>query len=114
MSLKQTIKTIAKNAKEAARGLRKVDRAKKDAALRLMSRKLLEEQGSIKQENMKDVEQARKTGLSSAMIDRLTLDEKTIKAMADSLNEVADLPDPVGEVTGMWKRPNGLLVGGCR
>ena len=114
MSLKQTIETIAKNAKEAARGLRKVDRAKKDAALRLMSRKLLEEQGSIKQENMKDVEQARKTGLSSAMIDRLTLDEKTIKAMADSLNEVADLPDPVGEVTGMWKRPNGLLVGRVR
>ncbi len=48
------------------------------------------------------------------MLDRLTLDAKTLQSMAEALGEVAALPDPVGEVTGMWKRPNGLLVGRVR
>ena len=48
------------------------------------------------------------------MLDRLMLDEARIKGMADGLREVAALPDPVGEVTGMWRRPNGLLVGRMR
>ena len=55
-----------------------------------------------------------KKGLSAAMLDRLMLDEARIRAMADGLREVAALPDPVGEVTGMWKRPNDLMVGKMR
>jgi glutamate-5-semialdehyde dehydrogenase len=71
-------------------------------------------QADIIKENEKDLTQARKAGLSAAMIDRLAMDYNVIRGMADGLREVASLPDPVGEVTGMWKRPNGLLVGRVR
>ena len=57
---------------------------------------------------------AREKGLSAAMIDRLTVKDATIEAMAQGLREVAALPDPVGKVTSMWRRPNGLLVGRMR
>ena len=65
----------------------------------------------LKQENEKDLKAARAKGLSAAIIDRLTLSDKVIDSMAGGLREVAALPDPVGEITGMWRRPNGLLVG---
>jgi len=65
-------------------------------------------------ENKKDLTAAEKKGLSKAMIDRLTLNPDRIKAMADGLREVAALPDPVGEVLRMWRRPNGMEVGRMR
>ena len=114
MSLETMIKDMAKSGKEASRELRKVSRAKKDAALQVIAGKLLEREKAIRQENEKDLALAKEQGLSSAMLDRLTLDAKTLQSMADALHEVAALPDPVGEVTGMWKRPNGLLVGRVR
>jgi glutamate-5-semialdehyde dehydrogenase len=108
------IEEIAKAAKEASRILKNVERRRKDEALTLMASRLIAQRDSIKAENDKDLTIAGEKGLSSAMIDRLTLDDKTIHAMAESLREVAALPDPVGEVTGMWKRPNGLMVGRVR
>jgi glutamate-5-semialdehyde dehydrogenase len=114
MSLEKMIKDMAKAGKEASRGLRKVSRARKDAALQLMAGKLMEREKAIRQENEKDLILAKEQGLSSAMLDRLTLDAKTLGSMAEALGEVAALPDPVGEVTGMWKRPNGLVVGRVR
>ena len=114
MSLETMIKDMAKSGKEASRELRKVSRAKKDAALQVIAGKLLEREKAIRQENEKDLALAKEQGLSSAMLDRLTLDAKTLQSMADALHEVAALPDPVGEVTGMWKRPNGLVVGRVR
>jgi glutamate-5-semialdehyde dehydrogenase len=80
----------------------------------LMATRLLERQTAIMKENEKDLSLAKEGGLSSAMIDRLTLNEEVLKEMAEGLREVATLPDPVGEVTGMWKRPNGLRVGRVR
>ena len=68
----------------------------------------------ILSENSRDVTAAREKGLSAAMIDRLTVKNATIEAMAQGLREVAALPDPVGKVTSMWRRPNGLLVGRMR
>jgi len=79
-----------------------------------MAEKLLEAREPIAAENQKDLSAARDAGLSAAMLDRLTLSEAVIGAMADGLREVAALPDPVGEVPGMWKRPNGLVVGRVR
>ncbi|MBW2143714.1 MAG: glutamate-5-semialdehyde dehydrogenase [Deltaproteobacteria bacterium] len=114
MSLPSMIEQMAKDARVAARQLRKRERGLKDAALELMAARLLERRTEIIKENQKDLSQARNSGLSDAMIDRLTLDEKVIRQMAEGLMEVAALPDPVGEVTGMWKRPNGLLVGRVR
>jgi glutamate-5-semialdehyde dehydrogenase len=114
MSLEKMIKDMAKAGKEASRELRKVSRAKKDVALLLTADKLMQREKAIRQENEKDVALAKEQGMSSAMVDRLTLDVKTLESMAEALREVAALPDPVGEVTGMWKRPNGLQVGRVR
>ncbi len=114
MSLAGMIEDMAKEAKAASRQLRRVGRAQKDSTLELLAGKLIDMQADIIKENEKDLTQARKAGLSAAMIDRLTMDYNVIRGMADGLREVAALPDPVGEVSGMWKRPNGLLVGRVR
>jgi len=114
MLIEQMITEMGQAAKEASRILRKTERAAKDAALLMMADRLLERKEDIRKENKKDLYIAKEQGLSSAMMDRLTLDDKTLKSMADGLREVAGLPDPVGEVTGMWKRPTGLTVGRVR
>ena len=114
MSIDIMIEDMAKDAKAAARLLRKIERDTKDAALRLMADRLLQRKKDIVRENKKDLALAEEKGLTSAMIDRLTLDDKTIRSMAEGLREIAVLSDPVGEVTGMWKRPNGLMVGRVR
>lgn len=114
MSLAGMIEDMAKEAKAASRQLRHAGRAQKDSALELLASKLIDMQADIIKENEKDLTQARKTGLSAAIIDRLTMDYKVIRGMADGLREVVALPDPVGEVSRMWKRPNGLLVGRVR
>jgi glutamate-5-semialdehyde dehydrogenase len=114
MSLEGMIEDMAREAKAASRQLRRVGRAQKDSTLELLADKLIDMQADIIKENENDLTQARKAGLSAAMIDRLTMDYNIIRGMADGLREVAALPDPVGEVSGMWKRPNGLLVGRVR
>jgi glutamate-5-semialdehyde dehydrogenase len=114
VSIEQQIKDMAKAGKEASRELRRVSRTKKDAALQLMAVKLMEREKAIRQENEKDLSLAKEQGMNAAMLDRLTLDAKTLQSIAEALREVASLPDPVGEVTGMWKRPNGLVVGRVR
>ncbi|MFC1883983.1 glutamate-5-semialdehyde dehydrogenase [Thermodesulfobacteriota bacterium] len=114
MSIKQMIGDIAQSAREASRIIRGVERAQKDSALELMASKLIEKRELIIEENKKDLSDAKKAGLSAAMIDRLTINEEVIKSMAGGLKDVAALPDPVGQVTGMWKRPNGLQVGRVR
>jgi len=114
MSNIEMIGAMAKDAKEASRRLRRLERAQKDHCLELMAKKLLDRQEEIIKENQKDLTGAREAGLSPAMIDRLTLNEHVIRGMADGLMEVAALSDPVGEIRGMWKRPNGLQVGRVR
>lgn len=108
------IQAMAKDAKQSARLLRVAKRAEKDAALAFMAERILSNKEEIIKINAKDITLAREKGLNPAMIDRLTLDEKTISSMIHGLQEVVALPDPVGEVTGMWKRPNGLQVGQIR
>ncbi len=114
MSLENMIKTMAGDAKAASRGLRSLERGQKDDALLRMAEKLEAHRETIATENQKDLSAAKDAGLSAAMLDRLTLNDEVIGAMADGLREVAALPDPVGAYSGMWKRPNGLLVGRVR
>ncbi|MCF8143417.1 MAG: glutamate-5-semialdehyde dehydrogenase [Deltaproteobacteria bacterium] len=114
MRLSHMMENMAREAREASRQLRRMGRRQKDDALELMATRLLEHQEEIVRENQKDLALARETGLSTAMIDRLTLDASVIADIAGGLREVAGLPDPVGEITGMWKRPNGLQVGRVR
>ena len=114
MSLENMIKTMARDAKVASRGLRSLERGRKDDALLRMAEKLIGAREIIATENQKDLSAAKDAGLSAAMLDRLTLNEAVITTMADGLREVAALPDPVGAYPGMRKRPNGLLVGRVR
>jgi glutamate-5-semialdehyde dehydrogenase len=79
-----------------------------------MAGSLRQKAGFLKKENTKDLDQAAKTGLSSAMVDRLTLSDNVIEGMARALEDIADQADPVGKITDMIRRPNGLMVGRMR
>jgi glutamate-5-semialdehyde dehydrogenase len=114
MDIKEQVIQIAKDARKASSAVANLSSAEKDEALLEMAGQLIHHADYLIEENEKDVEHARKKGLSKAMIDRLSFDEKAIRAMAQGLTEVAALPDPVGRVTSMWRRPNGLLVGRMR
>ena len=114
MGIREDVLKIAVAAKEASEGLAVLPSGVKNGALLRMAEDLLDKRGLLKKENGRDVAEARERGLSAAMIDRLTLKDGTIEAMAGGLREVAALPDPVGRVTSMWRRPNGLLVGRMR
>lgn len=98
-------------AKEASYELMNATTTQKNEALLKMAEKLLENSKEILIENKKDLDKAIEKGTSEAMLDRLKLDEKRIADMADGLRQVVALADPVGEVTSMWKRPNGLQIG---
>jgi glutamate-5-semialdehyde dehydrogenase len=105
---------IAERARRAASILANISSGKKNEALNKMSDLLVEKREYLIEQNSKDLAFARGKGLSNAMIDRLTLNKSTIEGMAKGLKEVAALPDPVGAVTSMSKRPNDLLVGKMR
>ncbi len=114
MSVRDEVVAIAKAAREASFELARLGPAVKNAALLKMAGGLIENAAFLKEENAKDLVAGEKKGLSKAMLDRLTLSDKVLSSMAEGLREVAALPDPVGEVTKMWKRPNGLMVGRMR
>ena len=114
MSIRKQVISIAQAAKQASRVLGRLSTEKKNDALLKMAEALVAQGSHLKKENAHDLELARKKGLSNALIDRLRLTDETIEAMAGGLREVASLPDPVGAVTGMWRRPNNLLVGRMR
>ncbi|MGZ3648800.1 MAG: glutamate-5-semialdehyde dehydrogenase [Syntrophales bacterium] len=114
MDIKAHVAEIARNAKKAATLLAHVSSDAKDKALLDMAEALTRHTRLLMKENAKDLEKAAQTGLSAAMTDRLVLNESTIEGIAKGLTEVACLPDPVGKVTSMWRRPNGLLVGRMR
>jgi len=114
MSIEATIKEMGSSARIASRELRSIGREKKDRVLDITARRLLERKEEIRAENERDLVQAKEKGLNPAMIDRLTLDDKALDSIIGGLRDVRSLPDPVGEVTGMWRRPNGLKVGRLR
>ena len=114
MEIKAFVLSKAREAKEGARSIAKASSRQKNAALLKMAEALKKRSKELIRENAKDIAFAKKKGLSKAMIDRLTLNEKRINEMAQGLVEVAALPDPVGEVLKMWQRPNGMTVGKMR
>ena len=114
MEIRDYIRRKAEAAKGASRKLAFASTKLKDDALLRMAEKVEEGAEGLRKENLKDLEEGRRRGLSSAMLDRLELTEERIKAMAKGLREVAALPDPVGMVERMVRRPNGLLIGKMR
>ncbi|WP_326824516.1 glutamate-5-semialdehyde dehydrogenase [Streptosporangium sp. NBC_01756] len=99
---------VARAAKEAAAELAPLPRAPKDTALRVIADALVARSAEIVTANALDVEKARQNGVSAYMIDRLRLDEDRVRAIAEAVRQVADLPDPVGEVIRGNTLPNGL------
>jgi glutamate-5-semialdehyde dehydrogenase len=115
MDIKVSVIQIAQNAQAASRRLSRVSSVVKNNALLQMADELINNAAKILAANARDVAKAKKSVvLSKAMIERLTLQQSTIEGMAQGLREVAALPDPVGKVTSMWRRPNGLQVGRMR
>jgi glutamate-5-semialdehyde dehydrogenase len=108
------LQPLCQKAKEAARKVANLNSPVKNNVLLTMAELLVKHEKEILQENLKDLENAREQKLDSAKIDRLTLNRKRIEEMAAGLKEVAALPDPVGEVLHMEKRPNGMMVGQMR
>ncbi|TYO96616.1 glutamate-5-semialdehyde dehydrogenase [Geothermobacter ehrlichii] len=114
MTIREQMLQIAREAKEASRIVAGLSSRIKNELLCGMADALEAEKESLQRQNALDLEAGRANGLSAAMLDRLELTESRIRGMADGLREVAALPDPVGEITGMWKRPNELQVGRMR
>ena len=110
MSLKDKIIKMLMGARQASLALSNVSTKQKNRALSWMAGSLLKNAQYLLSENSKDITLANKTGLSKALVDRLTLTEKRIKEMADSLKQVASLKDPVGRILRQWKRPNRLII----
>ena len=114
MTVAEQIRNIAVDARQASYAMARLSTGAKNELLIDMAESLVAHAAEIIEENRKDLETGEKNGLSAAMLDRLMLDSARVKGMADAIREVAALPDPVGEVTGMWKRPNDLMVGKMR
>ncbi len=114
MSIKDDLAAIGVGAKEAGSVLSALRSGVKNSALQGMADGLLKNAKLLKKENAKDLKAGKEKGLTDAMINRLKLSDKVISGMAEGLCEVAALPDPVGEVTGIRTRPNGLRVGRMR
>ncbi|MBO4453127.1 MAG: glutamate-5-semialdehyde dehydrogenase [Clostridia bacterium] len=104
-----TVKELCENAKKASFVLAGADREKRREAVIAMADSLVKSQNGILSANALDIKTARENGVREAMIDRLSLDGKRIKDIADSLKKVADLPDPL-DISETFTRPNGLVI----
>ena len=110
MDIAQTIHEMAARARAAAAGLRRLTTAEKNAMLLKIAASLEADRGRIAAANAEDVEAAKASGLSPAMVDRLTLTDSRFKSMVDGVRYVAELPDPVGETIWERERPSGIRI----
>lgn len=114
MDIKDYMQQLGRKAREASRDMARASTATKNAALLGMAQAIRERSADLLAANAADVAEARANGLDAAMIDRLTLSGKSVEAMANGLEQVATLPDPIGEITDMRRRPSGIQVGKMR
>ena len=105
---------VGRQARAAARVIARADTTTKNRALKDMAAAIERDAKRLLEANARDVEEARKQKLDAAAIDRLTLTPKTIVAMADGLRQIAALPDPIGEISPLKKRPSGIRIGRMR
>jgi glutamate-5-semialdehyde dehydrogenase len=111
MTLEKTVTDLAEKAKKGSFSLMSVHSEEKNRVLMNVADLLIEKKSFIQEENRKDIVNAREGGLSAAMLDRLTLTDEVIDSMVAGLKEVCALPDPVGRIDNLIRRPNGLMVG---
>ena len=109
--MEQYIIALAQKAKEAAPVMALQTTGKKNTALQTMANALRAQKDEIIAANEKDMEAGRTKGLSKALLDRLLLNNERIEAMAQGLESLIQLADPIGETIAMWRQPNGLEIG---
>lgn len=114
MSIREQVSETATMAHGAAPEAARLTMGQKEKILNLVADKIWETRSFLQQENARDVEKARSRGMSLPMIDRLTLSDNVLTQTVEGLREIASFPDPVGEITRMWVRPNGMRVGKMR
>ena len=113
-TIQEMIALKAEAARDAMRNLSNTTVDVRNSALLAMADSILAFKDKIREANQIDLENGQKTGLAEPLMKRLLVDEKKIARMADNLRQVAGLPDPIGEMTRMWERPNGLRIGTVR
>lgn len=114
MDIKRYMTGLGKDARAAARDLARANTGKKNAALLAIADSIMASQARLIEENNKDLEAGKASGLDDALLDRLALNADRIQAMAEGLRQIAALPDPVGEITDLNYRPSGIQVGKMR
>jgi glutamate-5-semialdehyde dehydrogenase len=113
-NIKEYMQQLGRQARAASRSMALADTAAKNRALEAMAQAMLDGRTALQQANARDIERARNDGLDAASIDRITLSDKVIDGMAEGLRQVAQLHDPVGEISDMSYRPSGIQVGRMR
>ncbi len=114
MDIQQYMQTVGRQAREASRLIGRADSSAKNAALRTIASAVRRNCTALLLANQQDIAVARESGLEAALLDRLTLTEKGVAAMAEGLEQVAALPDPVGQISDLKIRPSGIQVGRMR
>ncbi len=114
MDIKQYMQQIGRNAREASRAMARADTAAKNRALTLIAAAIRRDADLLRAANQQDLDAARTNGLEPAMLDRLTLSDKAIATMAEGLEQIVALADPIGEISNMKYRPTGIQVGQMR
>ncbi len=114
MDIQSYMYGIGRDARVASRELARAETRAKNLALETIALAIERNSAGLLKANARDVEAATARGLDAAMIDRLTLDGKSVAAMAEGLRQIAQLPDPVGEISDMRYRPSGIQVGHMR
>ena len=109
-TIQETIHQMGRQARAAAYKLAQLTSDEKNAILRAMAASIRKSAPELLEANAKDLAAGAEKGLSGAMLDRLMLDEKRIEAMAAGVDQVAILPDPVGQILDAWERPNGIKI----
>ena len=112
--IKHYMQQLGKEARLASRAMARASTHTKNLALLTIANAIRREQAALLQANAVDLENARNNGLEPAMLDRLTLTEKSIRTMAEGLEQIASLPDPIGEMSDFKYRPSGIQIGKMR
>lgn len=114
MNIAQYMQTLGQQARDASRALARAGSEQKNSALLAMATAIRASATLLKQENAKDLDAGKTKGLDAALLDRLTLNDARIEGMAEGLEQIAALPDPVGEISNMTYRPSGIQLGQMR
>src|SRR5499426_4384219 len=114
MDIRSSMHQIGRRAREASRAIARADTATKNGALAAVAAAIRRDRAKLVEINAQDVARARASGEDAAFVDRLAVTDKSVEAMAEGVEQVARLTDPIGEITDLVQRPTGIKVGRMR